>query len=264
MAYIEFPQFNYGRQMTFHMTSDHDSTEKPQDDPTWSEGDFAQVPYEDPNQPQQGAYPEPPADWNGASGQNVSPYAHPYNPNGQQPTWSQNPAQLPAPSQDDQQNAYYYPPQNAQGQTGQNPQQNNPFVQGMQMMTSLSAEDAQEFSSARKLVTASQLTALVSLLFGGVVLSAVSIGIAAYGYSKLSKIAAKHEGNQMLQGMIRRPGALALIMAVFALVLNIMSLIAIYPMITEALQQGNLSSLFQSSPTASAPAPSSPGGSLWG
>ena len=123
------------------------------------------------------------------------------------------------------------------------------------------------FSSARRLITIAQISALVSLLFGGVVLSTISIIVAIVGYRKLSFIAANYSKEPALQGMIRRPGALAIIMSVFALVLNIISLIAIYPLIMQALQSGDISSLFQSSSSqlSTAPAPTpSPGDSLFG
>lgn len=193
-------------------------------------------------QPQSSAAPEPPQTWN--------PQDHLSNDDKQPLDWD-NPNQFA----------------NQFDQERQDQQQVNTLLQSMQLFSSMSQQDALDFSSARRLITIAQITALVSLLFGGVVLSAASIVVAIVGYRKLSLIASNYPHEPALQGMIRRPGALAIIMSVFALVLNIISLIAVYPLILQALQSGDLSTLFQSSSaqlsTAPAPAPS-PGDSLFG
>ena len=185
------------------------------------------------------AGPEPPIGWGGQQGRGDAP---------------EPPVHWEPPSQQEE---------NRPAKAG--PPEQVPFLQSIQLLSSIGPEEAREFGDARKMVTAAQITALISLLFGGVLLSTVSIVIAIVGYRKLSAIAERHPGEQALQGMIRRPGALALLMAVLALLLNAISLYAVYPMIMEALQQGDLSSLIQSSPSGTGATPQGPSvESPWG
>ena len=214
-----------------------------------------QQPQPQPQQPWQApeGSPTPPENWSPANPQQM--------PVDQQANWT------PWDQQTGTGNGYQQVP--PQGSQQQGPPTQNPLFQSMQMFSTMSQQDAIEFASARRFITIAQVTALVSLLFGGVILSGASIIIAIIGYRRLSRIAANYSNEPALQGLIRRPGALAVIMSVFALALNIISLIAVYPLIVEALQNGDLSTLFQSSSsqlsTTPSPAPpASPGDSLFG
>ena len=176
---------------------------------------------------QSARYPEPPSNWNEKGPGN------PITPTGHQPR-----------------------------QGGQAPGSNG-FIG--KTVIKMDAGDAREFETGRKFVSAAQITALISLFFGGVLLSAVSIVLAILGYRSLSHIAIKRSNEPMVRSALKRSGIIAIVMSILALVINIVSLIAFYPMVAEMLQQGNLSSVFpgggQAAPNGSG-APS--GSSLFG
>ncbi|MBQ9041938.1 MAG: hypothetical protein IJ111_03905 [Eggerthellaceae bacterium] len=124
---------------------------------------------------------------------------------------------------------------------------------------SLNAEEFKVFQSARKYITASQVIAVFSLFFGGVFLSAVAIGFGCVAYGKLNQLAENRYGNPELQRTIRRSGMLVIAVAAFALVLNIVALVFLYPMVAETLQGTDLGAL-----TGISPSIGSSGSSTWG
>ena len=100
------------------------------------------------------------------------------------------------------------------------------------------------FESARRLVTASQICAIVSFFIGGVLLSSVAVVCAITAFRKLNSIALGKPSEPAMQAALRKAGYLAIVLAAIALVINIVALIVLYPIAMDALQSGSLSSLF--------------------
>ncbi len=123
----------------------------------------------------------------------------------------------------------------------------------------LSADEQKVFQSARNYITASQVTAVFSLFFGGVLLSSIAVALGCVAYAKLNQLAVNRGGDPELQHVIRRSGAIVIAIAAFALVLNIIALVFLYPAVMETLQGTDLGAL-----TGSAPSTNSPGSSTWG
>ena len=124
-------------------------------------------------------------------------------------------------------------------------------------VTSLSNEEAAVFASGRTFITASQVAAIVSLFFGGILLSSVAIVLAVIGARKLSSIASSHAENVELRSAVNRSSALAIGMTVLALIVNVVTIILFYPIIVDAMNSGDLSTLFTGGQSA-APSPSNP------
>lgn len=98
--------------------------------------------------------------------------------------------------------------------------------------------------SARKYVTAAQICAIVSLFIGGILLSSVSVVVAIIAYRKLADYARSASIDDLHRKILVRPGLIAIAMCVFALALNVVSIIALYPYIEQIMQTGDYSSLF--------------------
>ena len=120
-----------------------------------------------------------------------------------------------------------------------------------------------EFQSARRLITASQVCAIVSFFIGGVFLSAAALVCAAMALGKLNLIASAMDSNPDAQRALRRLGYLAIGLSVVALVINIVALIVLYPMVMEAMQSGSFGSLFGGGSTGGASGGST-GNTTWG
>ena len=107
-----------------------------------------------------------------------------------------------------------------------------------------------EFRKVRNFVTASQIVALVSLIFGGVILSTVAIIL---GFIARSKATTQMNLPQNKESeswyILRRSATIATIMSFVALGLNFMALMTIYPLVIETLQNGDASSIFGGSPS---------------
>lgn len=107
----------------------------------------------------------------------------------------------------------------------------------------LEGEEALQFEKARKFITASQFTAIVSLFFGGMLLSSVAIVLAVLGYRGLSGIAANREGQPLVQRALKRSGLVAIGMSVLALVVNAVTLLVMYPILMQTLQEEGITGL---------------------
>ena len=108
----------------------------------------------------------------------------------------------------------------------------------------LATDEVLDFESARKLISASQITAIISLFFGGILLSSVAVFLASSGFMKLARIAKRHEDNALASKALRKSGAVALAMSLLALAINIVTLIVFYPLLEQMMQQGDFFSLF--------------------
>lgn len=121
----------------------------------------------------------------------------------------------------------------------------------------------QEFRGIRRFVIASQICALVSLIIGGVPLSAVAIVLGLVARSKANGWASNpQDPNREAWGLLRRSASIAAIMGAVALVLNAISLAMVYPVMMEMLQNGDLGSLMGGSGATGGSAGS--GSSVWG
>ena len=121
-----------------------------------------------------------------------------------------------------------------------------------------------EFRSLRRLITLAQVLAIVSLLFGGVLLSAVSIVIAFIAYRKTDSFGLQ-TGDDALHQALRRSAKIAIIVGFIALALNAIALIVLYPVVMDMVQSGDYQSLFGSMQgQGAAPSTSGSGGSTWG
>lgn len=107
---------------------------------------------------------------------------------------------------------------------------------------SVNDEQVQAFESARKLMMAAQITAIVSLFLGGIFLSMVSVVLAVVSNSRFRNIASTVAGDEA-QTALRRTGTSVIVLSAAALVLNVLSFIFIYPMIMQVVQTGDYSSI---------------------
>lgn len=107
----------------------------------------------------------------------------------------------------------------------------------------LTGGDIAEFESARRLVTVSQVSAVVSLLVGGVLLSTVALVCAIVAYRKFDGIASRKEAHPDMQRALRRVGAVAIVFSAVILVINAVALCLLYPVFMERLQAGGFGSL---------------------
>ena len=115
-------------------------------------------------------------------------------------------------------------------------------------MFKLSPSQAQNLNSARSLVIAAQVAAVVSLFFGGVLLGAVALVLAIVGYLKLNAIASELP-DKTVKAALKRAGIVAIAMSAFALILNAITLAVMMPTITYIMQTGDYSAIFGGAPT---------------
>lgn len=113
---------------------------------------------------------------------------------------------------------------------------------------------------AQRLVKIAQICAIISLFIGGVILSGISLVIAITAYMRLSAYADSVTTDPLHKKVFTRPGVSVIVIASIALVLNVVTLIAFYPMIEQFLQTNDLSTLFGGTGTGSG----SSGTATWG
>lgn len=121
----------------------------------------------------------------------------------------------------------------------------------------LNVPDMVEFLSARRYAGFAVIGAIVSLFFGGMILSAVSLYFAIRGYGKFARIADARPNDFEAQHALKRSGVIIIVVAAVSLVINIIAAIYLYPIVVETLQTGDLSSLTDTAPTST-------GNSTWG
>ena len=128
------------------------------------------------------------------------------------------------------------------------------------MRIELKGSEIPMFVSARRLITASQICAIVSFFIGGVLLSSVAVVCALIAHRKLCSIALNKADSPDVQRALRRVGIMAIGLAVVALVVNIAALVLLYPVAMQALQSSDMGSLFAGPNAAGGTA----GNSTWG
>ena len=120
--------------------------------------------------------------------------------------------------------------------------------------------DIADFASTRRLVTIAQIMAIVSLLIGGVFLSSAALIMAVVASSRAKSHLNDSESETVSWQLLKRSAMIAIVVSALALAANIAALMFIYPMVIEALQSGEYSSLI----SGSTQMPGDSGTSTWG
>lgn len=129
-----------------------------------------------------------------------------------------------------------------------------------------------QLKSAQTLVTVATVAGPVSLLIGGVVLSSVGVVCALMALVKVRRVLAEGvaPGLSVYASRIRRSAVLSTLVCALALTLNAIALASVMPALIQAIQTGDLSSLYetynlpQGSGAGSGSAPKDPSTSIWG
>lgn len=116
----------------------------------------------------------------------------------------------------------------------------------------LKGDEAHEFQSARRFVTASLIISVLSLFFGGTFASCIALGCALYARSKLNRIVQAHSENPVMQMALSRVSAMAIGVAVVILIINIVAVVFLYPQVMEMIQSGNFGPFGGSQSTSTA------------
>ena len=124
------------------------------------------------------------------------------------------------------------------------PQGNEPPRQSSMFTGVLTTDELMQFGRARSLVSASQICSVISLFIGGILVSSVALVIAIVGSRPLFQIAKAHSAEPIVSRTLRRAAMLAIGMSALVLIVNIISFVLIYPLVIEAMQSGDLASLF--------------------
>lgn len=117
--------------------------------------------------------------------------------------------------------------------------------------------------SAQTLVTISIIGGPVSLIIGGVLLSTIALICGILAFTKIKRAATPHDTKDALASILRRQAIFAIAIAVFALILNGVTLAMTMPVIFEALQSGNMDELLGSAGLMAGSSASS-SSSIWG
>ena len=112
------------------------------------------------------------------------------------------------------------------------------------------------YESARRQHLVAYALAFVSLFIGGVSLSLLALVLAIFARKKFNAVACEQFREQASKAL-RNAGAIAVAVCAVAIALNVMSRIAIAPVVVSALQSGDLSSLipFMQQPTTTGGSP---------
>lgn len=128
--------------------------------------------------------------------------------------------------------------------------------------------DLKEMNAARTLTTVATIGGPVSLIIGGVALSAVALVCAIIALSKVRRILARPDSAYRdYATMVRQAALMGIVVSAIALVLNLIGLIAMIPIIMEIMQTGDYSVLFGEGAenlSGSIPAPSDGNANPWG
>lgn len=127
----------------------------------------------------------------------------------------------------------------------------------------LSASDAlKQYTGGQTLTTVAMIAGPVSLIIGGVLLSAVAIVCAYLAYRKLSAVAQGNSTYTKVAASMQKTARVAIIIGAVALVLNFISMMYVLPMVMEMMNTGEVSTnLFGGSTTTGTAGSTS---STWG
>lgn len=113
----------------------------------------------------------------------------------------------------------------------------------------LKGGDIPEFRSARNLYLAAVIIPVVSIFFGGIILSALGVMCAFVANGKFRRLASSLSDNPEAQKALTRSGVIAIVVAIGIFVLNIIALALLYPMVADTMQNGGPNWLGGSSAT---------------
>lgn len=100
-------------------------------------------------------------------------------------------------------------------------------------------EEAKELHTARSLIMVGSIAGPVSLFIGGILLSTVGAVCAFLGLRKVNKLIGGQANADILISSMKRSATIALIVCGLAIVLNGISSIIMFPIILEAVQNGD-------------------------
>ncbi len=121
-----------------------------------------------------------------------------------------------------------------------------------------------ELNSARTLSTIATIGGPVSFIIGGVLLSSVSLICALLAFFKTKRVLDNPSSPFLAYAKaLRQTAIMGLFISLVALVLNIIGVVTMMPILLDALQSGDYSSILGNGVTATQ-APSSSGESAWG
>lgn len=124
----------------------------------------------------------------------------------------------------------------------------------------LKSTELDDFKRARRYTMAAQIMAIASLFLGGVILSGVALLLGVLAYSKLNKIAMARTGEPDIQHALRRSGVMAIVVSAIALALNAITVVFLYPYLSEIMQSASLGTLSGTSASTNAGS----GSATWG
>lgn len=123
---------------------------------------------------------------------------------------------------------------------GSDPSYSNSYSVGSDPSTvfQVTQRELSTLESARRFTFIGCAMSIVSLLFGGTMLSSISIVVAAIGFAKYDSVARKHADNPKAKRAIRRMGLIGLAICIGITVLNVVTMVVMYPQIVDFLRDG--------------------------
>lgn len=111
-------------------------------------------------------------------------------------------------------------------------------------------DDDSQLTTARHLITFANIAGPISVIIGGVALSTAALVCALIARTKINKLLRRTDpSNSAFRSEIisaTKPGAIAIIISVIALVLNAITIAIMMPVLIEVMNTGNFTSLFNS------------------
>ncbi|QKF06968.1 hypothetical protein HLV38_01635 [Berryella wangjianweii] len=125
-------------------------------------------------------------------------------------------------------------------------------------------EQAERIRSARGLLSFANVAGPVSLLIGGVVLSAAGLVMALVGWRRMVRLGEEFPDNPAVRKVLARQGLVSIAVCAVALALNVATMIAAFPTLMHKLESGELASVLNGGKaTPNAPAAPAPN-TTWG
>lgn len=135
-------------------------------------------------------------------------------------------------------------------------------------------ETLRQLKSVQTLVTVAAVSGPVSIFIGGVLLAGIAVIAGILAFVKIRKLDQKPSEYAELIQKVKRSALIALAISVAAFALNVYALVTIMPMMLEAIESGDASSLLQDlyggssassgSGSASGSSDAAQGSSVWG
>lgn len=123
------------------------------------------------------------------------------------------------------------------------------------------AADEIALLSARKQINISYITGPISLILGGMLLGGIGLLLGILAWRKLNTLVQKQSLLAQDAKQLMKSAKIAIIVCAFAMVLNLISFVVVYPEIMEMIDSGQLDYLLGSSTASTG---TSSGVSTWG